>query len=108
MSALAATAYVIACGFTAAGFLVSLYRTAHVDQPAFHARFDTFASALWSLALCTFAGPWILVNAALGTWRMGRLPVALVAVAALVSVVWSFCSGVVLVQLAMLASRLTA
>ncbi len=103
MSALAAIAYVIACGFTAAGFVAALFRAIFEHQPAFYARFNTPALAIWSLVLCTFAGPWILVSASLCTWRDGRPRPVVVAAAALVSAVWSFCSGVVLVQLAALA-----
>lgn len=108
MSLLAVTAYVIACGFTAAGLVAAAFRVAFGANPRFHARFDTFLAAGWSLLLCMFAGPFILVSAAISRWRRGRISAPVAAVATLTALVWSFCSGVVLVQLALLAGLLMA
>ncbi len=106
MSGFAAIAFAVACGFTAAGLVTSLYQMTHSVNAGFRAIFDTPAQALWSLALCAFAGPWIMLSAALHVWRGGRLPVAWVGVAAAISAAWSFCSGVVIVQMALLAAML--
>lgn len=108
MSGFTAIAFAMACGVTAAGVITSLYHISHPARAGFRARFGSPAQALWSVVLCTFAGPWIMLSAALHVWRAGRLPVAWAAVALMISAMWSFCSGVVIVQSALLASLLLA
>lgn len=106
MTGFTAIAFAVACGFTAAGLVTALYQMTHSAHAGFRALFGTPAQAFWSLALCTFAGPWIMLSAALHVWRGGKLPVAWVGVAAAISAAWSFCSGVVIVQLSLLAAML--
>ena len=104
MNGLQAIAFAIACGFTAAGFLASLYRIANNGEAGFRALFGTPSQILWSLLLCTFAGPWIILSASLRVWRLGRMPAPWLAFATALSAVWSFCSGVVIVQMSLLAA----
>jgi hypothetical protein len=106
MSGFAAICFAMACGFTAAGLVTSLYQLTHSGGAGFRALYGSPAQAFWSFVLCTFAGPWIMLSAALGVWRGGRLPLVWVAVAAAISAAWSFCSGVVIVQSALLASSM--
>lgn len=104
MNGLSAIAFAMACGFTAAGFVASLYRFANHGEAGFRAVFGSPSQALWSLMLCTFAGPWIILSASLDVWRGGRMPAAWLAFAAALCATWSFCSGVVIVQLSLLAA----
>jgi hypothetical protein len=106
MTGFIAIAFAVACGFTAAGLVTALYQATHASNAGFRALFGSPSQTLWSLALCTFAGPWIMLSAALHVWRGGRLPVAWVGVAAALSAAWSFCSGVVIVQAMLLAGML--
>jgi len=98
-----AIAFAMACGFTAAGFVASLYRVSQGGEAGFRALFTSPSQVLWSFLLCTFAGPWIILSAALRVWRVGRMPTAWLAFSAAVAATWSFCSGVVIVQLSLLA-----
>lgn len=101
-------AMVIALGFAAAGFTAALFRALHQQNAAFHAKFATLGQAFWSLLLCSFAGPFIILSGSLAHWRAGALPTPVFGAAALLCGVWSFCSGVVLVQLLLLAGIITA
>jgi hypothetical protein len=73
-------------------------------EAGFRALFETPSQVLWSLLLCTFAGPWIILSASLGVWRVGAMPTRWLAAAAALCATWSFCSGVVIVQMSMLAA----
>jgi hypothetical protein len=106
MTGFQAVAFAIACGFTAAGLLASLYRLANNGEAGFRALFDTPSQVLWSVLLCTFAGPWIILSASLHVWRRGRMPAPWLAFATALCAVWSFCSGVVIVQMSLLAAML--
>ncbi|HSO48635.1 MAG TPA: hypothetical protein VLQ68_11985, partial [Rhizobiaceae bacterium] len=88
MTGFTAIAFAVACGFTAAGLVTALYQMTHTAHAGFRALFGSPAQALWSLALCTFAGPWIMLSAALHVWRTKNLPVAWVGAAAALSAVW--------------------
>lgn len=106
MVAFALTIYAIACGYTAAGLMVSAWRVGHAQTLRFRARFDGISNAFWSLALCIFGGPYIILDAVFSSWRRGSASGELVAGTVFVSVLWSFCSGVVLVQTVLVAHGL--
>jgi hypothetical protein len=104
MNGLSAIAFAMACGFTAAGFVVSLYRATNNGEAGFRALYGSPSQAFWSLLLCTFAGPWIILSGSLQVWRRGRMPAAWLAFSAALCATWSFCSGVVIVQLSLMAA----
>ena len=49
-----------------------------------------------------FAGPWLVLSQGLRYFANGRLPVPAFGLLAGLSVVWSFCSGVFVVELLLL------
>jgi len=85
-------------GFALAGFVAAAFRAAGHDRLAFQARFATPVEASWSLALCIFAGPYIVASAAARRWRLGALTALQLSAAVALTGVWSFCSGVVVFQ----------
>jgi hypothetical protein len=104
MDGLSAIAFAMACGFTAAGFTASLYRLSHSGEAGFRALFDSPSQVFWSFLLCTFAGPWIILRASLHVWRGGAMPTPWLAFPAAICALWSFCSGVFIVQMSLLAA----
>jgi hypothetical protein len=91
--------FVAACGFAASGLLSSAHRVLSEVELGFRLDLKGPATILWSVFLCMFAGPYILVNLALPFWRAGRIPASGLAAVAAIAVVWSFCAGVLVVQL---------
>lgn len=104
-------AYVLAAGFVAAGLLNALHRVVHerldtaaeedVLNPGLVLYFDTPANIGWSMFVCVFAGPWLVLSQGIWFWKQDVLPLAALAMCGLLSVIWSFCSGVFIFEVLM-------
>lgn len=95
--------FVLCAGFVAAGLLNALHRTLiHVDEEEEASpmvlRFDSSGSIAWSMFVCVFAGPYLVLSNGLYFWRMSVLPTPALLTCGLLSVIWSFCSGVFIVE----------
>lgn len=107
-----AIVYVIATGFVAAGLLNALHQAIQSpqndgeDAQAVVLSFETPLDRMWSLILCTFAGPFFLVRYGLRFWLQNLLPGSAFFMALVLGTVWSFFSGVVLVETALFVSFL--
>lgn len=60
---------------------------------------DSVGSVLAGFVVCMFAGPFITVEQSISYWRDGLISGKAISFAILVSMVWSFCSGILIVQL---------
>ncbi len=99
--------FVGASGFTLSGLLYALHASATHDQPGFRLSFRNPAATGWSVILCLLAGPYIIISNALRYWREGLLPGSILAFCTALSVLWSFCSGVFVVQALHLTGLIT-
>lgn len=101
---------VLASGLTAAGLLSAMHRIVWPDEEGDDGRlvlhFDTPGAILWSIIICCFAGPWLLVSKGLHFWRRDILPPAGAALCVVLALLWSFCSGIVVIEMLGLAARL--
>jgi len=108
-----AAIYVIATGFVAAGLLNALHQAVQLPQTdgsgsaALLLSFETPLDKTWSLFLCTFAGPYYLVRYGLRFWLQNILPGPAFALCLALGAVWSFFSGVVLVETALLVGAIS-
>ena len=107
-----AVVYVIATGFVAAGLLNALHQAVQLPQKdgsgsaALLLSFETPLDKTWSLFLCTFAGPYYLVRYGLRFWLQSILPGRAFLLCLVLGVVWSFFSGVVLVEAALVLGKI--
>lgn len=107
-----AVIYVMATGFVAAGLLNALHATMQLPQdnrdgaPAVLLSFETPLHKTWSLILCTFAGPYYLIRYGLRFWLQSILPGSAFLMCLVLGAVWSFFSGVVLVEMAIFLGSL--
>lgn len=93
--------YAVAAGFVAAGVLGSFYQLVTGRYPAFLVDTDGIASALGAVVVCVFAGPFIIMrNAIRGRIIEGR-PIGWLAASAAIAAGWSLCSGVVVIEFAL-------
>ena len=53
---------------------------------------------VWNVVYCMFAGPYMLVSRLLKVHRSREIGITLVASGLLLAVLWSFCSGILVVQ----------
>lgn len=99
-------AWIIVSGYVAAGFLNALHRflsdalggkTDKLILPL-----DRPEAVIWSAFICSFAGPYLIVFHGLHFWRRSQLPLSGLLLCALVSLFWSFCCGILIVQLTFL------
>lgn len=98
---LAIAAYATTCGFVAAGILSSFY-TLVTDRPV---SFAMELSNLWrgvvNIALCAFAGPFIIMRNAIRGRVIEQRPVGWLVASTAIAAGWSLCSGIVVVQVAL-------
>lgn len=106
MHALALFAYALATGLTLAGLTGSAIEIAHGRQLGFRPPFVIPGRIGLSLATTIAAGPLMLANEALAAYRAGAIATPALALCALAAAIWSTATGVVVVELALLAAWL--
>ena len=94
--------FVIACGFTASGLLAGIHRAATASAPSFRLYLHSPLAIAWSLAICMFGGPYLVISQGWHFFANGNLRASALGLLAGLSVIWSFCSGVFVVELLML------
>ncbi|MFK5979369.1 MAG: hypothetical protein QM488_10830 [Rhizobiaceae bacterium] len=98
MQSLGILLFILASGFITAGFISAMHQTVSGSKAGFRVSFSGPLVALWSLFVCLFAGPYIVIKSAGVFWSKGALSGAVMASCALLSMFWSFCSGIFVVQ----------
>ncbi|PCI03403.1 MAG: hypothetical protein COB78_10620 [Hyphomicrobiales bacterium] len=88
----------MASGFIVAGLVSAMHQTISGTNAQFRLSFSGPLVAIWSLFVCLFAGPYIVIKSAGVYWINGALSGAIMASCALLSMFWSFCSGIFVVQ----------
>jgi len=101
-----AAIFAAAAGLAAAGIVSTLNGMLAGGPDPGRPSFASPAAAAWSLVYCAFAGPLLLLtHAASRQPGRRRAPIPLAALVML-GCVWSFCSGVVVVEACLLAAQL--
>lgn len=91
--------YVIGFGFVAAGVLGSLYQLVTQRPPSFIVSLETWGTLMMSMFVCAFAGPFIIMRNAVRGRRLENRPLSWLMVSSLIAIIWSFCSGLVMIDL---------
>lgn len=103
--------FVLAAGFVTAGLLNALHRvvqeTEGEDEDSLFLYFDSPGAALWSLMVCVFAGPYLVLTMGYRFWRLEILPAPAMALCGMVALIWSFCSGVVILEAGIVLGLIT-
>ena len=90
--------FILASGFIAAGLISAMHHTVSGTHAGLRLSFADPLVATWSLFVCLFAGPYIVIKGAMIRWSHGAVSGVILTSCALLSVFWSFCSGVFVVQ----------
>jgi hypothetical protein len=106
MAGLQAVLFAVACGMTAAGLVSSLHRALAGEAAGFRAPVGSPVAAVWAVLLSLFAGPFLVLSIALPAGVATRRLALRAALGILLALVWSFCSGVVVIQLVLLGASL--
>lgn len=114
--------YVIASGFVLAGLLNALHQLAQKSQstlssgttdlsepkfdinnaPLLMLKFGTTLEIIWSIVMCFLAGPYLVLIQSYRFWKASVIPSAVFTVCIFVSLIWSFCSGIFVVEVGLL------
>lgn len=97
--------YLCIAGFVAAGFLASLYQMITARPPQFAVSAETLSEGLGGAVLCVFGGPFIIMRNAIRGRTMEGRPLGWLAASSVIALAWSLCSGVVLVDCALMLAR---
>lgn len=108
MAGLEAVLLAVACGITAAGLVSSLHRVVAGENAGFRVPAGSPLHALWAVMLSLFAGPFFVISIALPAGTASSHFYLRAVFAALLALAWSFCSGVVVIQLLLLLAVLAA
>lgn len=103
--------FVVACGFVTAGLLNAIHLSlqGQVEEATGNGLVLYFHSPIaiaWSMFICVFAGPYLIVSQGLRFWMDEHLPFGALAFCGVISIVWSFCSGVFMTEIFIQASNL--
>lgn len=113
--------YVIASGFVMAGFLNAMHQFTHgvwgtisasnsdgtelgTSSPEIEnisvlaLKFGSPMEIIWSIIMCFLAGPYLVLIQSYRFWRVEQIPASAFIICAFVSIVWSFCSGIFIVE----------
>ena len=96
-----ALAYVTCVGFVCAGILSSFYQLVAQRPVGFRVNAETWSGTVASIGMCTFAGPFIIMRNALRGRRIENRPIGWLFGSSAIASLWSACSGVLLLNVAM-------
>lgn len=91
-------AYVISLGFVGAGIVASFYQLMTHRPPSFIVSLETWGTVFGSIALCAFAGPFIVMRNAIRGRRIENRPIGWLMLGTLITAAWSFCFGLVMID----------
>lgn len=103
MAAIAQFAYAFAVGLTLAGLAATLLELSAGRRIGFRPPFVSAERFGRSLALTMLAGPLMLANEAIAARRTGLIELRVLGLCVVFAAVWSTATGVLLVELALLA-----
>ena len=100
---LAFMAFIVAFGFVTAALLHSAELAIRGQRTGFTVSFENAGRFLLGFVYCMFVGPYIVLERGVIFWRRGGISSELLALSFLITVLWSFCSGIFVTQLLMVS-----
>jgi len=91
--------FIIGLGFVAAAFLYCADYAIRGKPAYLVLSSPNMLHVMGNFVFCMFAGPYVVAERGLEFWRSGRVPFGILIVCGIISLMWSFCSGVFVAQL---------
>ena len=98
---LALMAFIVGFGFVTAALLHSMELALRGERAGFSVSFQNAGRFLAGFVYCMFVGPYIVFERGLAFWRVGGISAEVFALSFMVTLLWSFCSGIFVTQLLM-------
>ena len=91
-------AYAVAVGFVAAGITASFYKMLTSEPAAFRLLGASALAWVTTFAFCALTGPVIVIDYAIKSRRVDRLPFGWVAAGVAMAALWSCCVGIIVLE----------
>ncbi|MEM7069425.1 MAG: hypothetical protein AAF478_11130 [Pseudomonadota bacterium] len=95
--------FIIACGFVTAAVLQNAQLAIRKKKSGFKIPLHSVGMFLAGFVFSMFVGPYLVMERGITFWRLGGISDGMMSVCCLVALLWSFCSGVFVTQLLLLA-----
>lgn len=92
--------YFCVAGFAAAGLLASLAQAITARPPQFMISSETMVGGLGGAVVCVFGGPFIIMRNAIRGRLLERRHAGWLVASSVIALIWSGCSGIVLIDVA--------
>ena len=92
-------AFVIVFGFVTAGIIASASALYQNSDGSIQLSLETPMGMTKSFLLCMFVGPYVIAKNGLFLWGEQKIGLHIFSMCLLVAVIWSFCIGVVTIQM---------
>ncbi|EFO30609.1 putative exported protein [Roseibium sp. TrichSKD4] len=93
--------YIACAGFVAAGVLGSLYQLLTKEPPRFNFSIESLTGIVSGIFMVLFAGPFIIMRNAIRGRRIENRPLGWLVASSTIAGMWSLCSGLLVVQVAL-------
>lgn len=90
--------YAATVGFVSAGIIGSFYQLVTTEAPQFRVAESSFLAGFGSVILCCFSAPFIIMRNAIRGRRIEHRPLGWLFASAAISVMWSACTGIILLE----------
>ena len=96
------TGYIIITGFVCSAVLGSFWQIFRSEPVGFAVTYTTWVAGFMGVFFCVFAGPFIIVRNSIRGRKIEGRPLGWVVAASGIASLWSFCTGLVIIQLALI------
>ena len=91
--------FIVAAGFVSAALLWNTRFLKSGPFGNFSVKSEAPTGVLAKFVFCMFTGPYMIADNGLAIWRKGELRFSVFLICLLLAVLWSFCSGIFVVQM---------
>ena len=92
------TGYIIVTGFVCSAVLGSFWQLFKAEPVGFSVEYSSLFAGFSGVLFCVFAGPFIIVRNSIRGRRIEGRPMGWVVAASGLASLWSFCTGLVILQ----------
>ncbi len=94
--------FIVAAGFISAALLWNTRFLKSGSPENFDVKSEHPTGVLGKFVFCMFTGPYMIADNGLAIWKRGELRFSVFLLCLLLAVLWSFCSGIFVVQMLVL------
>ena len=95
------TCYIIVTGFVFSAVLGSFWQLFKSEPVGFSVTYSSWIAGFSGVIFCVFAGPFIIIRNSIRGRKIEGRPVGWIVAASGIASLWSFCTGLVIIQLAL-------